>query len=70
MAAVLPLQATMAATAPSVNNIAKGFPNTIILQINGDPTYQQLYDVHQMLMENASSVETTFGGGLHRHLGL
>eukprot|EP00957_Ditylum_brightwellii_P039055 2951978-Ditylum_brightwellii.AAC.1 len=61
MAAALPFQATMAEAAPSVNHIMKGFPNTIILQVSGESTYQQLYEVHRMLMENASSVKATFG---------
>eukprot|EP00957_Ditylum_brightwellii_P204666 15340340-Ditylum_brightwellii.AAC.1 len=60
----------MAEASPSVDGIMTGFPNTIIPQINGEPTYQQLYEVHRMLMENASSIEATFGCGLHRHLGL
>eukprot|EP00957_Ditylum_brightwellii_P154487 11756961-Ditylum_brightwellii.AAC.1 len=60
----------MAEAAPSVDDIVKGFPKTIIPQINEEPTYQQLYEVHLMLMENTSSVKATFGGGLHRHLGL
>eukprot|EP00957_Ditylum_brightwellii_P180826 13776164-Ditylum_brightwellii.AAC.1 len=70
MAAAPPSQATMAEAAPSVDHIMKSFPNTIIPRINGEPTYQQLYEVHRMLMENASSVKATFGGGLHGHLGL
>eukprot|EP00957_Ditylum_brightwellii_P167030 12716078-Ditylum_brightwellii.AAC.1 len=70
MAAAPPSQATMAEAAPSVDHIIKSFPNTIIPRISREPTYQQLYEVHCMLMENASSVEATFGGGLHGHLGL
>eukprot|EP00957_Ditylum_brightwellii_P161975 12331951-Ditylum_brightwellii.AAC.1 len=61
MAAALPFQATMVEAAPKVNDIMKGFPNTIIPRINVEPTYQQLYEVHRMLMENASSLEATFG---------
>eukprot|EP00957_Ditylum_brightwellii_P138006 10521600-Ditylum_brightwellii.AAC.1 len=60
----------MAEAAPSVDHIMKGFPSTIIPRINGEPTYQQLYEVHRMLIKNASSVKATFGSGLHGHLGL
>eukprot|EP00957_Ditylum_brightwellii_P031589 2395451-Ditylum_brightwellii.AAC.1 len=56
--------------APSVEGINKVFPNQLIPRIVGKPTYQQLYEVHKLLMENASSIEATFGGGMHGHLGL
>eukprot|EP00957_Ditylum_brightwellii_P136601 10417565-Ditylum_brightwellii.AAC.1 len=56
--------------APSVEDITKVFPQTFIPKIASEPDYKQLYKVHRHLMENAASINTTFGGGLHGHLGL
>eukprot|EP00957_Ditylum_brightwellii_P163901 12478183-Ditylum_brightwellii.AAC.1 len=60
----------MANMAPSVEVISKVFPQTFIPKIPGEPDYKQLYKVHRLLMENAASIDTIIGGGLHGHLAL
>eukprot|EP00957_Ditylum_brightwellii_P151033 11500622-Ditylum_brightwellii.AAC.1 len=56
--------------APSVEDIAKVFPQTFIPKILSEPDYKQLYEVHRLLMENTALIDTTIAGGLHGHLGL
>eukprot|EP00957_Ditylum_brightwellii_P173678 13223752-Ditylum_brightwellii.AAC.2 len=56
--------------APCVKDITKVFLQTFIPKIPREPDYKQLYEVHQLLMENVALIDTTIGGGHHGHLGL
>ena len=58
------------ATAQSVDDIRAGFPHPTIPPIEGEPTYQTIKTMHDLLKSNAASVPTTLGGGAHGHLGL
>eukprot|EP00957_Ditylum_brightwellii_P022958 1732993-Ditylum_brightwellii.AAC.1 len=60
----------MAVHMPSVEEITKNFCHTILPQIIGQPTYERIYKIHKLLMENAATMDTTVGGGAHGHLGL
>eukprot|EP00957_Ditylum_brightwellii_P015822 1191704-Ditylum_brightwellii.AAC.1 len=60
----------MANTAPTVADLEQSFPHTLIPEIQGSPTYEKLYEIQKLLMENAASVETQYGSGNHGHLGL
>ena len=39
-------------------------------KINGMPTYSELKQLRQTIKNNAASVDTIYGGGLHGHLDL
>ena len=54
----------------SVDDIRSGFPHPTIPPIDGEPTYQSIKKLHDLLKSNAASVPTNLGGGLHGHLGL
>ena len=54
----------------SVDDIRSGFPHPTIPTIEGEPTYQTIKSMHNLLKSNAASVPTTLGGGAHGHLGL
>eukprot|EP00957_Ditylum_brightwellii_P106836 8150585-Ditylum_brightwellii.AAC.1 len=60
----------MVVNAPSVEKITKSFRHTILPQIVGQPTYERIYKIHKLLMENTATMDTTVGGGAHGHLGL
>eukprot|EP00957_Ditylum_brightwellii_P189954 14461298-Ditylum_brightwellii.AAC.1 len=60
----------MASNTPTVKEIKRSFPHTIITKIQGDPTYDKLYEVQKLFMENAAFIETLYEGGNHGHLGL
>ena len=55
---------------PSVDEIRSGFPQPSVPAIDGEPTYESIKTVHDILKSNAASVPTTLGGGAHGHLGL
>eukprot|EP00957_Ditylum_brightwellii_P127440 9717970-Ditylum_brightwellii.AAC.1 len=59
----------MAIKAPPIDDITKLFTHLILPNIVGQPTYQANYEVHKLLMENASTIPPTIGGGNHGHLG-
>ena len=46
------------------------FPNPIVSQIHGKPTFPSIYKLHQEIKANAASVPSTLGGGQHGHLGI
>eukprot|EP00957_Ditylum_brightwellii_P094591 7204742-Ditylum_brightwellii.AAC.2 len=60
----------MASNVPTVKEIERLFPHIIIPNIQGEPTYDKLYEVQKLLMGNAASIETLYGGRNHGHLGL
>ena len=53
-----------------VENITDSFPNPTIPKIEGEPRYETIKSVEKLLIENASSVQSTLGGGNHGLLGL
>ena len=54
---------------PTINDIIDSFPE-VPAAIQGEPTYATIKTLRDTLKNNASSVDTVFGGGLHGHLGL
>ena len=54
----------------AVENIIDSFPNSSIPIIEGEPTYATLKHNEKLLIENASSIQSTLGGGNHGYLGL
>ena len=55
---------------PGVDDIRSGFPQPTVPKIEGEPSYETIQSVHDILKSNAASVQTTLGGGTHGHLGL
>eukprot|EP00957_Ditylum_brightwellii_P080952 6157949-Ditylum_brightwellii.AAC.1 len=55
---------------PSVEEIYKYFPQQSILKIVGKSTFTAIRAVHLLMMHNAASVLTMFGGGQHGHFAL
>eukprot|EP00957_Ditylum_brightwellii_P026965 2038793-Ditylum_brightwellii.AAC.1 len=60
----------MAINMPTVEEVERLFPHSLIPKIQGKPTYKKLYGVQKILMENAASIEMLYGGGNHGYLGL
>eukprot|EP00957_Ditylum_brightwellii_P001103 87902-Ditylum_brightwellii.AAC.1 len=60
----------MASNAPTAKEIKQLFPHTLIPKDQSEPTYDKLYEVQKLLMENAASIKTLYRGGNHGHLGL
>eukprot|EP00957_Ditylum_brightwellii_P173327 13196742-Ditylum_brightwellii.AAC.1 len=60
----------MASSAPTVEELEWLFPQTLIPKIQGEPTYEKLYEIQKRLMENAAAIESAYRGGNHSHLGL
>ena len=54
----------------TVENIIESFPNSSIPIIEGEPTYDKIKQIKKLLIENASSIQTTLGGGNYGYLGL
>ena len=55
---------------PSVDDIRSSFPQPTVLTIEGEPTYESIKNLHDVLKSNAASVPSTLGGGAHGLLGL
>eukprot|EP00957_Ditylum_brightwellii_P141240 10761021-Ditylum_brightwellii.AAC.1 len=60
----------MAINALSIDELTKVFPHLVLPRLVGQSTYKNLYEIHKLLMENASKIPSTIGGGNHGHLGL
>eukprot|EP00957_Ditylum_brightwellii_P034801 2637397-Ditylum_brightwellii.AAC.1 len=60
----------MAINVPLIDTITKSFPHPVLPSLVGQPTYETIYEVHKLIMENASVIPSTVGGGNHRHLAL
>eukprot|EP00957_Ditylum_brightwellii_P175726 13380238-Ditylum_brightwellii.AAC.1 len=60
----------MAVNVPSMEEITKSFRHTNLPQVVGLPSYEKIYEVHKLLMENAATINSMVGGGAHDHLGL
>ena len=54
---------------PTIDDITKGFPNQIP-PISGQPTYDSLKNLRDLLKANAASFPSSLGGGNHGYLGL
>ena len=52
-------------TATEANTIVKGFPIPSLPKPSGNPDYADIKETHQILTENAASVECDLGGGQH-----
>eukprot|EP00957_Ditylum_brightwellii_P185357 14114064-Ditylum_brightwellii.AAC.1 len=46
------------------------FPVKTLLCIDGEPTYESIYELMMAMYTNAAAVPTTLGGGVHVHMGL
>eukprot|EP00957_Ditylum_brightwellii_P020253 1528569-Ditylum_brightwellii.AAC.1 len=46
------------------------FENPELTHVHGEPTMSSLLTLQNEIRANAQSVNTTFGGGMHRHIGL
>ena len=55
---------------PSVDEIRCGFPQPTVPTIDGEPNYETIKAVHDILKSNAAAIPTTLGGGAHGQLGL
>ena len=60
----------MAVKSQSVDDIVAKFPMKKLPRIDGEPTYESINDMMQMLYANAATLSTTIGGGIHGHIGL
>ena len=54
----------------TIDSIADSFPNSYIPTIEGEPTYETIKRAEKLLIENASSMQSTLGEGNHGFLGL
>ena len=52
------------------NNISDAFPYPIIRLFTDKPTYFNLIQLRENLVENLATVPSPLGGGQHRHFGL
>ena len=54
----------------SVDNIVKKFPTKILPPIPGEPDYDCISQLNQLMYGNAATITTTLDGGAHGHVGL
>ena len=54
----------------TVENIVAKFPVKTLPQIHGEPDYESIKAIQDILYGNAASLPTTLGGGNHGHIGL
>jgi hypothetical protein len=47
-----------------------GFPHSTLPKVTGEPTFEDLNIIHQLLYANAMRVSSYEGGERHSHLGL
>ena len=59
----------MAVQTQSVDNIVSKFPIKSLPRI-GEPTFESINKMIQILYANAATLPTTMGGGPHGHIGL
>ena len=57
-------------SAPTLTEIQAAFPNQFLPKIIGEPTYTTLNDAKERLLVNATSIESSLGGGENGHSGL
>ena len=55
---------------PTPDEFIASFPNSDIPPLTGEPNYETLHELRQLLKENAASVTSNRGGGVHGYLGI
>ena len=60
----------MTGKSKSVDEIVSKFPIKTLPLIDGEPTYESINNIMQILYANAATLPTTTGGGTHGHIGL
>ena len=60
----------MAVKSQSVDNIVSKFLIKKLPQIDGEPTYESINEMMQILYANVATLSTTTGRGTHSHIGL
>eukprot|EP00957_Ditylum_brightwellii_P117533 8964173-Ditylum_brightwellii.AAC.1 len=60
----------MAINASLIDTITKSFLHPVLPSVVGQLTYEAIYEIHKLIMENASAIPSTVGGGNQGHLGL
>jgi hypothetical protein len=56
--------------ASTPDKLIAGFPHSTLPVVTGEPTFEDLKIIRQLLNANAMSVSSYAGGGQHGHLGL
>ena len=54
----------------SVDGLVAKFPTKILPPIPGEPDYDCISQLNQMMYGNAANIPTTLGGGAHGHVGI
>ena len=54
----------------TVDNIVTKSPTKTLLPITGEPDYDSISQLNQLMYGNAATLPTTLGGGAHGHVGL
>jgi hypothetical protein len=57
-------------TASTPDELIAGFPHSSLPKVTGEPTFEDLKVIRQLLNNNAMSVDSYEGGGHHGHLGI
>jgi hypothetical protein len=57
-------------TASTPDELIAGFPQSSLMKVTGEPTFEDLKVIWWLLNTNAMSVASYEGGGRHRHLGI
>jgi hypothetical protein len=52
------------------DELIMGFSHSILPKVTGEPTFEDLKIIHQLLNTNDMSISSYEGGGRHCHLGL
>ena len=55
---------------PTPDEFIASFPNSNIPPLTGEPNYDTLHELRQLLKENAASVASNRGGGVHGYLSI
>jgi hypothetical protein len=57
-------------TASTPDELIVGFPHSSLPKVTGEPTFEDLKAIQQLLNTNSMSVSSYVGGGRHGHLGI
>eukprot|EP00957_Ditylum_brightwellii_P078245 5949309-Ditylum_brightwellii.AAC.1 len=60
----------MARKAPILEEILNDFPHPTVPKVTGESAYESIHCIHKILQENAASVHSNLGEGMHGHLAL
>ena len=58
----------MGGSKSSIEGVLMYIPTPILPKICGEPTREDLIEIHRLISGNAASVESNLGGGRHGHL--